>query len=117
MNVPDDLVDCWLSLDEAAALLSVSTSRVRQLVRERELIAVRTPGSRGPQVPAECILDGAVVRGLGGTLTLLSDSGFDDEEAAVWVLTADDTLPGRPIDALRENRPAEVRRRAQALAF
>ncbi|HNN49358.1 MAG TPA: Rv2175c family DNA-binding protein [Marmoricola sp.] len=33
-----------------------------------------------------------------------------------WIFTEDDSLPGRPIDALRENRGAEVKRRAQVLA-
>ena len=47
---------------------------------------------------------------------MLHDNGFDDREAIAWIFT-DDDLPGRPIDALRENRGAEVKRRAQALAF
>jgi hypothetical protein len=34
-----------------------------------------------------------------------------------WLFTADDSLPGRPIDALRENRGSEVKRRAQVLAL
>ena len=33
------------------------------------------------------------------------------------LFTADDTIPGRPIDALRENRGSEIKRRAQAMAF
>ena len=56
-------------------------------------------------------------QGLPGTLTLLSDAGFDDAAALRWLFTADDTLPGTPIQALRENRGTEIRRRAQALAF
>jgi hypothetical protein len=38
-------------------------------------------------------------------------------ESVVWLYTPDDTLPGRPVDALVENRGTEVRRRAQALGF
>ena len=34
-----------------------------------------------------------------------------------WLFTHDDTIPGRPIDALRENRGSEVKRRAQAMGF
>ncbi|MEO5851372.1 MAG: Rv2175c family DNA-binding protein, partial [Nocardioides sp.] len=56
------------------------------------------------------------VKGLGGLLTLLHDAGFDDREAIAWIYE-DQDLPGRPIDALLENRGAEVKRRAQALAF
>ena len=34
-----------------------------------------------------------------------------------WLTTADDTLPGTPLQALHENRATEVKRRAQALGF
>ncbi|MGH3425082.1 MAG: helix-turn-helix domain-containing protein, partial [Nocardioidaceae bacterium] len=54
----DGLVDSWLTVEEAAARLGASPNRVRQWVRERELIAVRTATSRQPRVPAECLLDG-----------------------------------------------------------
>ena len=47
---------------------------------------------------------------------MLHDGGFDDRECIAW-LFLDQDLPGRPIDALRENRGAEVKRRAQAMAF
>ena len=39
-----------------------------------------------------------------------------DRECIAW-LFLDADLPGRPIDALRENRGAEVKRRAQAMGF
>lgn len=113
----DSLVDTWLTLDDAADLLDVSVNRVRQWVREREIIAVRTEAVQQPRIPAACLTGGRVVKGLGGTLTLLADSGYDEEESARWMFTRDDSLPGRPIDALREDRGREVRRRAQALAF
>jgi hypothetical protein len=65
-------------------------------------------------VPADFIQDGLVVKGLPGLLTLLHDRHFDDRECIAWIFT-DDDLPGRPIDALRENRGTEARRRAQAM--
>ena len=68
-----------------------------------------------PGVPALFVLDGAPVKGLSGTLTVLADHGFDDAEAIEWLFMADDSLPGRPIDALREDRGKEVHRRAQAI--
>src|SRR5262249_61542739 len=52
-----------------------------------------------------------------GTLTLLFDCGFSDVEAMRWLFTADDSLPGRPIEAIAAHRCSEVNRRAQALAF
>ena len=113
----DTLVPSWLELDEAADALGVSPNRVRQWARERELSLLRTAGSKRPRVPAEMLADGEIVKGLGGTLTLLSDCGFDERESVAWLFTADDSLPGRPIDALREDRGKEVRRRAQAMAF
>jgi hypothetical protein len=68
-------------------------------------------------VPAEFFQDGEVVKGLSGLVTVLHDAGFDDVAIITWVFTDDPTLPGRPIDALRENRGAEVKRRAQAMGF
>ena len=62
-------------------------------------------------------MDGLVVKGVGGLLTLLADGGWTDREMLTWLFTPDDSLPGRPIDALRENRGSEVKRRAQALAL
>jgi hypothetical protein len=111
----DHVVDHWLSLDEAADQLGVTPNRVRQFSREHQLVVLRRPGGRGLAVPAKLILDGQVVKGLGGTLTLLSDRGLSDVESLEWLFTADDSLPGRPIDALRENRGREVRRRAQVI--
>jgi len=111
----DRVVDSWLSLDDAAEQLGVTPSRVRQLSREHQLVVLRPPGGRGLAVPEELILDGQVVKGLGGTLTVLSDRGLSDVESLEWLFTADSSLPGRPIDALRENRGREVRRRAQVI--
>ena len=114
--VADALVGEWLSLPEVAVKLSIPSSRVKQLLRDRKLLAVTRPsGERA--VPA-AFLDGEqIVKGLCGTLTVLFDCGFDDEEALRWLFTADETLPGTPIQALCRHRGTEVNRRAQALAF
>ena len=113
----DMLIDEWLDWGEAGALLRVSASKVRQLIREHQLAAaVPTPGA-GQKVPADLIADGEVVKGVPGVCTVLHDGGYDDRFILAWLFTPDDTLPGRPIDALRQNRGAEVKRRAQALAF
>ena len=115
----DALVPAWLNLPDIAEMLDVEVTRVRQLVKEGQLIAVRRevrPGEKILQVPAAFIGEGRVVKGLSGTLTLLRDDGFSDEEMLEWLFTPDPTLPGTPADALRENRGTEVKRRAQALA-
>ncbi|MEU5030893.1 Rv2175c family DNA-binding protein [Streptomyces milbemycinicus] len=112
----DALVPAWLTLPDIAERLSVEVTRVRQLVKEGQLIAVRRGENRALQVPAEFIGDGKVVKGLAGTLTLLRDDGFSDEEMLEWLFTPDPSLPGTPAQALHENRGTEVKRRAQALA-
>ncbi|NUR07834.1 MAG: transcriptional regulator [Nocardioidaceae bacterium] len=112
-----DLVGDWLDWAQAGALLGVSVSKVRQLIREHQLAAAVPAEGAGQRVPADLILDGDVVKGVPGVLTVLHDGGYDDREAIAWLFTADDSLPGRPIDALRENRGTEVKRRAQAMAF
>ncbi|KAB8168653.1 DNA-binding protein [Streptomyces sp. 3MP-14] len=112
----DALVPAWLTLPDVAEALGLEVTRVRQLVKEGQLIAVRRGENRVLQVPADFVGDGRIVRGLTGTLTLLRDDGFTDEEMLEWLFTPDDSLPGTPAQALRENRGTEVKRRAQALA-
>ncbi|GAA3860076.1 helix-turn-helix domain-containing protein [Streptomyces sedi] len=112
----DALVPAWLTLPDIAEVLGLEVTRVRQLVKEGQLIAVRRGENRALHVPAAFIGEDRIVRGLTGTLTLLRDDGFSDEEMLEWLFTPDDSLPGTPAQALRENRGTEVKRRAQALA-
>jgi uncharacterized protein len=110
------LVPDWIDWAEAARRLGVTVAKVRTMIRDHELAAaVPTPGA-GQQIPAELIQDGLVVKGVPGLLTMLHDGRFDDRECIEWLFT-DLDLPGRPIDALRENRGSEVKRRAQAMAL
>jgi excisionase family DNA binding protein len=112
---PDAIVGDWLTIPEVAERLGLPVSRVKQLLRDRKLLALRREST--VCVPA-AFLDGRqVVRGLHGTLTLLFDCGFDEVEAMRWLFTADESLPGTPIQAIVEHRGTEVNRRAQALAF
>ncbi len=112
----DALVGDWLTLSDVATRLNLPLSRVRQLLRDRKLIAVRRPdGTTG--IPAAFFEGEQVLKGLCGTLTVLFDCGFDDSEALRWLFTADETLPGTPIGAMAAHRGTEVNRRAQALAF
>lgn len=113
------LVTEWLDWAQAGKLLGVTPAQVRTMVREHELAAaVPNPGQKGAgqRVPALFIQDGFPVKGLPGLLTVLHDGRFDDRECIAW-LFLDQGLPGRPIDALRENRGSEVKRRAQAMAL
>ena len=100
---------------EVAQVLGVSPNRVRQLLRDSRLMAV--PGSGNGKIPAEFLQDGAVLKHLPGLLTVLRDGGFNDQEAFDWLFEEDPSLPGTPVQALRDNRHTEVTRRAQALAL
>jgi Rv2175c C-terminal domain of unknown function/Sigma-70, region 4 len=112
----DSIVGPCLTLPEVADRLGIPRGRIKQLLRDRKLVAVRQPdGTLG--VPA-AFLDGhQIIKGLHGTLTLLFDCGFDEPEVVRWLFTADETLPGTPVQAIAEHRGTEVNRRAQALAF
>ena len=110
------LVPEWLDWNQVAELLGVTPGKVRTMIREHELAAAVPAPRAGQQIPAAFIQDGLVVKGLPGLLTVLHDNGYDDRECIAWLFT-DLDLPGRPIDALRENRGSEVKRRAQAMAL
>jgi hypothetical protein len=112
----DAIVGAWLTIPDVAGQLGLPVSRVKQLLRDRKLLAVQRPSGEYA-VPARFLDGDQVIHGLGGTLTLLLDCGFTDTEALSWLFTADDSLPGTPVQALAEHRRTEVNRRAQALAF
>ncbi len=112
----DALVDEWLDWEQVGDLLGVTPAKVRTMVKDHEIAeAVPRPG-QPPSVPAAFFQDGLIVKGLSGLLTLLHYSNFNDRESIAWIFL-DADLPGRPIDALRENRGSEVKRRAQAMAL
>jgi hypothetical protein len=112
----DAIVGDWLGIPDVADRLGLPASRVKQLLRDRKLLAVQRPSGEYA-VPAGFLDGDQVIHGLGGTLTLLFDCGFTETEALSWLFTADDSLPGTPVQALTEHRRTEVNRRAQALAF
>ncbi|MDX6357030.1 MAG: hypothetical protein QOH37_84 [Nocardioidaceae bacterium] len=111
------LVDEWIDWAEAGARLGVTPAKVRTMIRDHELAGAAPAPGTGQQLPAAFIDDdGLVVKGLSGLLTVLHDNGYDDRECIAWLFT-DAALPGRPIDALRENRGSEAKRRAQSMGF
>jgi hypothetical protein len=104
----------WLTVPDVADRLSTTPSRVRRLIEERVLLAVRIDGILSIPV---VFLDGDEPFGpLRGTITVLGDNGFSDDEAMEWLLGVEETLGAAPIDALIAGRKAEVRRVAQSLA-
>ncbi|MEX1077504.1 MAG: Rv2175c family DNA-binding protein [Homoserinimonas sp.] len=104
----------WLTIPDLVDLLGIGVSKIRRLIEDRSLLARRIDGVW--QVPQSFIRDGEPLPELRGTLILLADARFTDEEAINWLLEPEDSLGTSPIEALRAGRKAEVRRVAQALA-
>lgn len=105
-----------LSVPEAAEALGVPVTRVHQYLRDGHLVGIRDEfGVRS--VPASFVHDGVVVKALHSVITQLRDARYSDDEIVEWMFREDDTLPGSPIDALRANRGAEVKRRAQVAGY
>jgi hypothetical protein len=115
--MPEHKTDIELAaVPEIAEALGVAVSRVHQYVRDGALVAVR--GDDGiRRVPAAFVQDGTIVKGLTGVVTLLRDGGYEDHEIVDWLFRDDDSLPGTPVQALRENRSREVKRRAQVAGY
>lgn len=105
----------WLTIPDLVEILGVPQGRVRRLIEEYALLGARVDGVL--KVPADFVRDGEPLPELRGTVIVLHDAGFTDEEALRWLLEDDEALAAAPIDALRAGRKAEVRRVAQALGF
>lgn len=103
----------WLTVPDLTDLLGLKVSQVRRLIEDRILLARRIDGVW--RVPEAFIRDGEPLGELRGTVILLGDAGFSDDEAIDWLLSEEESLRAAPIDALRAGRKAEVRRIAQAL--
>lgn len=113
----ESLVTAWLTLPDLAEQIGQPLPKVRQLVREGKLVTVARGRPPVQHVPADLVCDGQLVKGLAGALTVLRDAGYTSEEALRWLLTEDDVLTGRPVDAMAAGRDTAVKRRAQVLAF
>lgn len=105
----------WLTIPDLTEILGLKVSQVRRLIEDRALLATRVEGFW--KVPELFISGGEVVHELKGTLIVLGDAGYNDDEAMHWLLSEEASLGVSPIEALRAGRKAEVRRVAQALGF
>lgn len=105
-----------MTFPQVAEALQVPVTRVHQYVRDGHLLAVRdAAGVRG--VPESFLKDGVIVKSLPAVITLLRDARYEDDEIVDWLFREDESLPGTPIQALRENRGSEVKRRAQVAGY
>lgn len=105
----------WLTVPDLTDVLGLKVSQVRRLIEDRALLAARVDGVW--RVPELFIRDGEPLGELKGTIVVLGDSGFSDDEAMRWLLSTEESIGISPIEALRAGRKAEVRRVAQALGF
>ena len=117
MSELEELIADWLPIPDVAERLGLPLKKVHSLIDDRTVLTARVGERNIRCVPAEFLVDDHVLESLKGTISVLSDAHFNDEEILRWLFTADESLPGRPIDALREGRKTEIRRRAQALAW
>ena len=104
----------WLTLPDLVALTGESLGRVRRLFDENMLVGTRRDGTF--KVPSVFLVDGEPLSSLRGTIFVLHDAGFTDDEAIDWLLNPDDSIGLAPIEALLAGRKSEVRRVAASLA-
>src|SRR4051794_5287377 len=70
----EPLVPEWLTVPDAAELLGVDVVRVRSMLKDRQLLAVRRGERPVLSIPSAFVQDGRVLKGLPGLLTLLMDA-------------------------------------------
>lgn len=105
-----------ITVPDAAERMGVVVTRVMAHLGDRDMIAVRKDGVR--YLPARYFNeDGQLNRFVPGVIKLLLDGSYTEEEILEFLFTEDDSLPGRPIDAMHGHLAREVMRRAQAMAF
>lgn len=119
MNDLESLIGTWMSVPEFADALGLPHRTVRRMISDGELLSARIGESNAVAVPAAFVQDGELLPALPGTITVLRDARLNEEEALRWLFTPDETLPvvGSPITMLQLGRKAEVRKRAQELAW
>ncbi|APT85103.1 transcriptional regulator [Corynebacterium aquilae DSM 44791] len=105
-----------ITVPDAAERMGVVVTCLQNLLKQHELIAVTKDGVA--QLPEKYFhADGTINKFVPGVIKLLSDGSYTDEEILQFLFTEDDSLPGRPVDALHGHLAREVMRRAQAMAL
>lgn len=115
----EQLVGDWLTVPDIGERLGLRLSDVRQMIEDRQVLALRIGPRNVVAVPSKFFDDQGPLPELPGTFTVLGDSRMTDAEILRWLFTPDDTLPvpGAPMDALLAGFKTEVRRRAMEAAF
>ncbi|HZX99681.1 MAG TPA: Rv2175c family DNA-binding protein [Dermatophilaceae bacterium] len=113
------LVGEWLTVPDIGERMGLRLSDVRQMIEDRQVLAVRIGPRNVVSVPSKFFNDEGPLPELPGTFTVLGDSRMTDAQILRWLFTPDDTLPvqGAPMDALLAGFKTEVRRRAMEAAY
>ena len=106
-------VDHWLTIDEAAQQLGISSSKVRRLIEEHILFSMRV--DKEPKIPAHLIQNGEPLSSIRGTMLMLIDMDFTEQEAIQWLYAENENLGTTPMKALLQGHKAPVRRASQTL--
>ncbi|KDA06338.1 transcriptional regulator [Microbacterium sp. CH12i] len=104
----------WLTMPELVEILDEPLGRVRRMIAEQYLIGSTRNGTFA--VPAVFIVDAHPLASLRGTIIVLTDAGFTDDEAINWLFSENDELGRTPIAALLDGHKSAVRRVARTLA-
>ncbi|MEB4616564.1 Rv2175c family DNA-binding protein [Leucobacter sp. M11] len=109
------LISETVTVPDLAERLDLSASKVRRMLENHQLAALRIDGVL--RIPELFLTEEGPLSSLHGTIVVLRDAGYSNDEVIDWLLTENEAIGGRPIDSLRAGRKAEVRRLAQALSF
>lgn len=111
--VPETTAITWLTMPDLVEILDEPLGRVRRLIAEQYLVGSTREGKFA--VPSVFIVDGRPLPSLRGTIIVLTDAGFGDDEVVDWLLGDDEELGRTPIAALLDGHKSAVRRVARTL--
>ena len=115
-NLEQLLIDeTLLPFPDVAEKLGVPVTKVHDYIGAQTLVHYVKDGKK--VVPASLLSEDGLSKFVSGAITVLSDGGYDADEILAFLFTPDESLPGRPVDALHGQKAREVIRRAQAMAF
>ncbi|MCG7273932.1 DNA-binding protein [Corynebacterium afermentans] len=115
-NLEQLLIDeTLLPFPDVAERLGVPVTKVHDYIGAKKLVHYVQDGKK--VVPARLLGEDGLSKFVSGAITVLSDGGYDADEILAFLFTLDESLPGRPVDALHGQKAREVIRRAQAMAF
>ena len=98
-------------MPDLVEILDEPLGRVRRLISEQYLVGSTRNGKFA--VPSVFIVDSRPLASLRGTIIVLTDAGFSDDEVIDWLLGEDEELGRTPIAALLDGHKSAVRRVAR----